>query len=307
MIHNLYLIGNGFDCHHDICSSYYAYLEWLKANKPNVYNEILEYYPEAKSEKWWGDFENRLGEIDLIPLIEQISLENQPDEDDYIRDHYIDNDAGAKDINNYLGKLISDIKATFNCWIVSLPAANFAKKIAMDSTNSFFVNFNYTMTLEKLYRIPSRDVWHIHGSLSSKEFEIGHGKSDEDISNDAASPIPPYNPYKDDPSDYGLDCIEDEITKNTRMCAVEQVKRIRKDVHGIIQRNQDKFLRFSDVKHLYLYGLSFSKVDLPYITEVLDIIPKNASISISYYNDTDKSRINDFMKNKNRIYNLVTL
>lgn len=307
MIRNLYIIGNGFDCHHDICSSFYDYLKWLKANNKNVYDEILEYYPEADNDKWWGNFENQLGEINLIPLIDQVSLENQPDEDDYIRDHYIDNEAGAKDIEIYLGQLISDIKDTFCSWIASLPEANKAKKIIMDNTDSFFMNFNYTMTLENIYRIPSIDVWHIHGSLSSKEFEIGHGKSDEDICNDATPPIPPYNPDKDDPSDYGLDCIEDEITKKTRMRAVEQVKRIRKDVLGIIQGNQDKFLSFSNVEHLYIYGLSFSKVDLPYITEVLNVIQKDAFISISYYNDSDKSRINEFMKNQNRKYNLVTL
>lgn len=307
MIRNLYIIGNGFDCHHNICSSYYAYLDWLKTNNVDVYNEIVRYYPQAVEDRWWGTFENQLGEIELIPLIEQVALENEPDIDDYERDHYIDEFAGANDIKDSLGRLIDNIKQTFYSWIKSLNQADPSQKIVMDVSDSYFVNFNYTLTLEKLYGISAKNVWHIHGSVQSGNFELGHGKSDDAINNDAIEPIPSYNPQKDDPSEYGLDCTESDIKRNTRLSAIDQIKRIRKDVMGIIQRNQSKFSKFSNVEHLYIYGLSFSDVDLPYIKEVLGVIPKDCQITISYFSDKDKRKIVEFMGDLNFNYKLVTL
>ena len=41
---NLYIIGNGFDCHHGINSSYSAYRQWLEENEPELYERLREFY-----------------------------------------------------------------------------------------------------------------------------------------------------------------------------------------------------------------------------------------------------------------------
>lgn len=46
--------------------------------------------------------------------------------------------------------------------------------------DSFFLNFNYTLTLEKVYNIPERNVFHIHG-ITGDNIIVGHGLSNERI------------------------------------------------------------------------------------------------------------------------------
>ena len=43
-MNNLYLIGNGFDKHHDIPSGYWDFHEWLKKNDSELVDQIDELY-----------------------------------------------------------------------------------------------------------------------------------------------------------------------------------------------------------------------------------------------------------------------
>lgn len=58
---NLYIIGNGFDCHHGINSSYSAYRQWLEENEPELYERLREFY-YVDDDEWWWQFEVNLGE-----------------------------------------------------------------------------------------------------------------------------------------------------------------------------------------------------------------------------------------------------
>ena len=44
MASKLYIIGNGFDMHHGIKSSYSNYRGWLEENDPDLYERLREYY-----------------------------------------------------------------------------------------------------------------------------------------------------------------------------------------------------------------------------------------------------------------------
>ena len=44
-ITDLYIIGNGFDLHHGINSSYFEYRIWLKKHYEDIYCEIEQDYP----------------------------------------------------------------------------------------------------------------------------------------------------------------------------------------------------------------------------------------------------------------------
>ena len=56
---NLYIIGNGFDIHHRIISSYRDFCDWMYENNPDVVDQVNEIYGEC-TEDWWSDFENQL-------------------------------------------------------------------------------------------------------------------------------------------------------------------------------------------------------------------------------------------------------
>lgn len=44
MAKHLYFIGNGFDLHHEINSSYGHFRDWMSENNPDVMNSVEEIY-----------------------------------------------------------------------------------------------------------------------------------------------------------------------------------------------------------------------------------------------------------------------
>ena len=65
MTKHLYIIGNGFDLHHGINSSYKNFQEWMHENNPDVIEKVDEIYGFC-DEEWWSDFENQLASLDAI-------------------------------------------------------------------------------------------------------------------------------------------------------------------------------------------------------------------------------------------------
>lgn len=82
-IKHLYIIGNGFDIHHGINSSYLNFRNWLEKAEPNIYSQLCDLYEistdENKAKEWWSDFENMLSEVDLNNYVENVVIENYPD------------------------------------------------------------------------------------------------------------------------------------------------------------------------------------------------------------------------------------
>ena len=117
------------------------------------------------------------------------------------------------------------------------------------------------------------------------------------------------DPYdgKQDPSEYGLDAIDDEITENTKNEVINQVMSIAKPVGQIIQNYSELFNQFSNVENVFIYGLSFSEVDKPYLEKVIRSVPQNAKYIISYYTKKDYDNINKFLTNYHINYELVML
>lgn len=77
MVKHLYIIGNGFDLHHGINSSYKDFQEWMYENNPDVIEKADEIYGICDDE-WWSDFENQLASLDTVRYSSEIAFENQP-------------------------------------------------------------------------------------------------------------------------------------------------------------------------------------------------------------------------------------
>lgn len=305
-IRNLYIIGNGFDIHHCIPSRYADYLNWLKNNKKTTYNKIVDLYNDADENEWWNEFETNLGYFEIREKIENISFVCQPDEDDFEKMRVIDTTVGAWEAETEIGGVINAIKDTFHEWVDSLPQASINNKVNIDVKDSFFITFNYTLTLECLYKIERDKILHIHGSLNDDEYILGHKRTHEDIESDAEKYVNPYD-GKQDPSEYGLDAIDDEITENTKNEVINQVMSIAKPIGQIIQKYSKLFNQFSNVENVFIYGLSFSEVDKPYLEKVIRSVPQNAKYIISYYTKKDYDNINKFLTNYHINYELVML
>lgn len=294
---NLYIIGNGFDCHHGINSSYSAYRQWLEENEPELYERLREFY-YVDDDEWWWQFEVNLGEIELATYIQYTASENQPDlaSDEFRdRDYY----AGSYQAESEIGDLVNDIKDTFKAWINSLSRADGSKKIKLTRGDDHFINFNYTSTLQDLYGIPDSEILYIHGKASDEVLVLGHNKTYEELTKAAevVQPEPPADLSEEELAEWYDG--EDYITQTVRDAAVNEIYRIRKNVGQIIQDNRSIFSSMNKIEHIYIYGFSFSPVDEPYIDEIISHIDKEkVHWTISYYSDEGQQKIQAYMQSR---------
>ena len=250
---NLYIIGNGFDKHHEIPSGYWDFHEWLIEKDPELVEQIDDLY--GYSDDLWGNFEVELGNLDIPSVASEIYSENPADEmsEHFERTYH----AGAIVAGDTVGEIYNKIREMFPEWVKSLPAADTCKKIKIDKEDSFFITFNYTDTLLDVYGIPLDDILFIHGRASDSanhHLVLGHGKSREEIQREAEAKV-------------------DEETHPAFIQTVEAVERqvnmMKKDTSRIIAENQSIWEAMKDVQHIYCYGLSMSPVDMPYLQKIV--------------------------------------
>lgn len=250
---NLYIIGNGFDKHHEVPSGYWDFHKWLKEKNPELVEQIDELY--GYSDDLWGNFEVELGNLDIPSVASEIYSENPADD---LSEHYERTfHAGAIVAGDTVGEIYNKIREMFPEWVKSLPAANTCKKIKINKEESFFITFNYTDTLIDVYGIPLDDILFIHGRASdsaTRFLVLGHGKSCEEVQQDAETNF-------------------DENTHPAFIQTVEAVERqvnmMKKDTSRIIADNQSTWEAMKDVQHIYCYGLSMSPVDMPYLQKIV--------------------------------------
>lgn len=306
----LYIIGNGFDIHHGIPSRYSNYRDWLERYDAGLLEGLRNYY-DVDNKEWWNQFERELGYPDMSEYIDETAFENQPD---FGSDEFRDRDyhAGQFAAENEIGSLVADIKRTFFDWVVSLPAPNSNKKIKMEKETAFFINFNYTDTLQKLYNVKPTDILFIHGNASSgSDLVLGHNRPYDELEAE-------YVPELLEPTDSldgeelsewyddNYDTGEDYIHQSVREEVVSQVFSLRKDTENIIKRNRVIFEALRDVENVYIYGLSFSEVDEPYLDEIVNNLRiKTTKWLVSYYSTGDKEKAKQYFCKKNINEDLV--
>jgi hypothetical protein len=250
---NLYLIGNGFDKHHDIPSGYWDFHEWLKKNDSELVDQIDELYDYNGD--LWGNFEVELGSLNVVEKATEIYQEHPADP---MSDHYERSfHEGAIVAGDTIGEIYNKILEKFPDWIKQLPAANASKQITLQD-NSYFITFNYTDTLIDLYEIAEKDILFIHGRAKNDRFLVlGHGKSEQQLVKEAE---------KDFDEDTEVAYIQ------TVQAIEQQLGKIRKKTEKIIAKYQPVFTSFKQVDSIYAYGLSMSEVDTPYFKEIISHI-----------------------------------
>jgi hypothetical protein len=245
---NLSIIGNGFDLYHGIHSKYTDFANFFeKIGKASFlvvkellsagYSESCAMNPDSTfSSDLWSSFESMLGYYSQDAI-------NQYRNNNHIRGEYWRN-------------AIIECKKCFHDWGISL-SSQLASTRALISDkytqDSIFLTFNYTLTLERVYKINPQRILHIHGSANDPDSIIfGHGRN-------------PSRPLTTEARDYW-----DLTLKNTEK----------------IIRSYDwyfKGLKECDIQDIYVLGFSLSDVDKPYIRKILSCVPKATwHVSIHY-------------------------
>lgn len=290
----LFILGNGFDRAHDLPTSYCQFRSWLiQQYNVNVDEEIelpdyktnykrLEDYNEeqfasffvrlideadsnSETEDKWCCFEE-----DLAKLRWELGLHSEDmvyDDDGHVDLIRTENNLTIR--AQTCGESNHILRILFSNWISYINSIisrniNAARPFFSNifDVNGKYLTFNYTNTLEELYGI--KDVCHIHGDISRwEELVFGH-----------CDPGYPEKKYED--YEYGAYCIFRKIYESYI-----------KDTQKLIKKYAGFFESIKEVDEIYLYGLSFGEVDLPYFRYIFDNCQKLCNIYLNVYNPAE--------------------
>lgn len=306
---NLYVIGNGFDLHHKYRSGLADYGKWLMDNHPDIYSsfeewfDIPEYDEDDKDQykewkNWWCYFEQRLGELSMRQYIEDVSFRAFHEATQVEERRAYDTYAGERIADTELSNLIAQIKGTFRNWILSLHPGEKWFRLPIEQESSLFLTFNYTPTLEVIYKINRENILYIHGSIDSEEYIIGHGLSYQEIVDNCESreECPDNLPVEEIEEWYNSNS-DDFMTEQAKRITIERMIDLRKNVEQIIEDNQSFFEKLRNLKTIHIYGFSFSPVDLPYLYTIISKVDVQTVMwEINFFTDTDKENIENFIE-----------
>lgn len=262
---NLFIIGNGFDLHHGLSTSYRCFYDYLKENNDFIFRMTCGLFIDQfdKDDRLWSDFETEMSDFNYCVFTayrDEICQEGRPLK--FEEFHTIESDVIAWK---------RELDKAFKAWIIS--SLKDVKPIARSfGVDDLFLNFNYTDTLTRIYGVDRNRVLYIHNSINDKELIYGHGF--------------PFH-YKKLIALYERAGVEtdDIFFRDVKiMCKVGNL--LRKNVRHIINSHSDFIKSVSEVGNVIVIGHSMSDVDLPYFRWILKNVPLETKWIISYYNDS---------------------
>ena len=139
---------------------------------------------------------------------------------------------------------------------------------------ALYLTFNYTMVLEDKYGIREEDIFHIHGSIRTREYLVGHNVEKE-VEED-------FNP----------------LSLNSYIDS--SIEAVRKPVKARLESKvMKRFLeRLSDVSEIYFIGFNLKEQDSPdklYFQRIFEILP-NVKVFIDDFSKDDEKSIKNTLK-----------
>lgn len=301
----LIVVGNGFDIYHGLDTRYISFGKFLKRNYSTIYEHLLELYgfsdiDSASEDQLWAEFEHSLSLLDGDTVLENNS--------DYIArpasEGFRDRDWGAFaiEIETLVDELTEKLFKAFKEFIlqVKFPSDNEVKasKLKLNS-DDLYLTFNYTNTLERYYKIPSKKIVYIHGKadLSENELLLGHGINPENFRGKKVEPpegltIEEVNEWQDnmaDSYDHSYELGKDAL--------LHYFTRSFKETSIVINDNRHFFNNLKNIKEILVLGHSLSEVDVPYFSKILTSVNSAAVWFVTYYGDNEKAMHQHSLKN----------
>ncbi len=244
-----------------------------------MYAKLNRYYNGG--DKLWSDFEKEL------PNLNQKALY------DYVKALIKVRNIRRKELNVLIPSppsiyefqnevdYLQWLPTEFTKWIEQIPLDKVHKKYNLPIPDSWFLTFNYTLTLEKVYHIPTNQICHIHGKVGKcpPELVVGHNMGDDKVDEIFSS-----------------DNMSEEACKEV----ADLVKGWRKDTEGIIASHENFFSQLGSVEDVYVLGHSMNDIDFPYFKRIRDGVAPDAKWHISVY---DKD-VNDRQRKKEAVAKL---
>lgn len=288
---SLFVFGNGFDLAHRYATRYSDFKKWLMATSDgnqlvgkveDVLGQLrgeppdyVGYLPDAddyyESDNWlWSNLENALRFLpgayeDMIGQAQEYFDERSQELLDHDPDlaGNVENDPGEQgsvfatlDIGE-LNETIDDLYSKLSDWIDAVDSQIHTPSHIRTWSRPFqhgdkVLTFNYTHTLEEIYKIPRSDILHIHGEADNPKNPIilGH---DMDLSSDV---------FEGSDGSAAWRIVDRILRYSTRKTA--------KPTEAIIERNKGWFDSLKRVDKVVVYGHSLSNVDFPYFSHLME-------------------------------------
>ena len=303
---NLYIIGNGFDQHHDIPCGFPHFMTWVKEHDAYFFFKLSKVYSNAWNNDWWKDFESNLAQLNININASHIGNLYDPE---YITEGSINKKteiASLKVIEEF--EAIKDsLKMDFQNWLLeAYEKCNSDKKIRLQCEDSIFLSFNYTKTLEDFYGIDSKQICHIHGVINNRDSMIvGHGQGLLELNDIVERQKPRVSRRscitlnKNSNLEFNLHILLPTHIELATQKSMESILSLKKDVEGCIEKNKRFFDDILDVQKIFVYGFSFSSIDMPYLEKIIRRTNPDTHWVISWYSQEDKRRIMDFVTRYN--------
>ena len=280
----LCIIGNGFDLHHGIASSYEDFRQyaWKKCGLDGYWIGQLEAcYPTKNKDgklELWCDLEYALGNIDFQNAFDESTEDVELEEDHEMRYQAQMEDAPK----HHLEMMFEAFHGIFEEWVNQIDIDAQPVVLPHFDRNGMFLSFNYTETLETLYRIPKAQINYIHGRRNcNQRLVVGH------INNLNGNDF-----LSEDPMIYEYEAYDN---------IAEVVNEQQKNISEIISDNAKYWSSLTNIDKIVIYGHSLSDIDLDYFVEIAKHVTPDVQWFFSiYYNnpqerDKEISRVKDFI------------
>lgn len=292
----LYIVGNGFDMHHDLKTSYWDYGQYLEQHNDDLYEMLLGYIGFPNTDKnLWSNFEANLANLEMDELLASGS-NYLPD---YSSDNFRDRDRYdfSTEMESHYKLLTEGLLSEFKDFILNVKYdIDFVapKMIKLDRM-AHFLTFNYTDTLERVYGVNKASIKYIHRSAHEADVDLVLGH-DIDPSNFIKNqPEPPFGLSEKDLQrwteeqgdlwDYSFDLGEQIIR--------EYFQASFKPTANIINENEAYFDSLANVTEVQIMGHSLSEVDICYFERIAKSVNDDCTWKISFRDDGDDVKFTD--------------
>lgn len=286
----LYIIGNGFDLHHGVMSSYGAFESWLKGRNKKLYRKLNDV---CRVDYLWRDFERALADVDRDYLLTlgDMWLPDGWTEDDGYAELFYAQDTVREEAENLWG----NIQKWFRKWVsnITWKEEYDAKKVCLDY-EARFITFNYTPFLETQYGIPAENILYVHGKQGDGKNLPIIGHDGRDTFDDWYKKNGCYKRYYK-----GKRSNLPEVEMMT-YSVEEYFSLSEKPVMKILCEHQAFIDALYDVEHIYVLGHSLGNVDIPYFKAInaANDYPEKLHWYVSYYSDEEKRKLEKTMRNR---------
>lgn len=265
----LYIIGNGFDKHHDLHTGYEDFNEFIIHNHTHIENVLAEYF-EFRTERGrlWSNFETDLDTFNWKSFFDERN--NLDFSDERFRPSFV---FGLEDnLKQKTDELIENIRGAFEDWLNQISLESTGKKIDFEE-DSIFLNFNYTLTLEEVYKIPNKKIFHIHG----------------DVKNNPGSLIFGHNQELEEKQELDVNGESNRtMFTDSENTAKYPFYAFQKPVDNIINENKGFFESIRSVIEITIFGHSLNLVDVPYFEEIVKQTKNIPKWKVSFLKEEEK-------------------